>query len=164
MMRNALARRAMMRKALTREAGFTVVETLLALTLLAILSGLAIPAVAASSASARLERATAEYIAALREARSNAITESVPWSVTVPGPGEATYVLARLTGQGVWQTDRTGTLEGVQVTRVSPAGSRRVAFSPSGGPEFACDIVLTAGGRSRTIAVAAATGRVTVSP
>lgn len=144
------------------ESGFTLTEALLVLALLAVLAGLAIPAVAASSASARLERAAAEYAGALREARANAIAESVPWSVTVPETGQNAYALARL-DSGRWQTERTAELQGVTVAGTDPAGVSRVTFYPSGGPEPACQVVLTAGARSRTITVAPATGRVSIS-
>lgn len=148
------------------ERGFTLVEALVLLGLLAVLAGLAIPAVAATSATARLDRAASEYTTLLQEARSNALTEAVPWAVDVPVGQSPTVALLRLGPGGVWQTDRAIRLEGVDGVQVMPSGLSQVVFQPSGGPDLGCRVTLAATGRAgstRDIVVAPATGRVTVS-
>ena len=68
-------------------AGFTLVEVLAALAVLALVVGLVVPY--AAGGARRSEAAVSEVTAALRQARSTALREARAVSVTAPGRSDA---------------------------------------------------------------------------
>ena len=130
--------------------GFTLLELLVVLAILALMVGLVMPVLGHSIRHAALQGASAEIRAAVRNAGMAAVTE-----------GRITIFRGDPAGGGYWidrQYHRLAAADAASPLRVAVAGAGRVSFFPWGG---------SSGGRiriegpqaRREIAVDAVTGR-----
>jgi general secretion pathway protein H len=129
---------------LRREAGFTLVELMIVLAIMALMAAIALPRLIARGPTTAVSAAAEEVRAALGTARSAAIAEDR--TVRVAG------------GDGFYRVD------GAPHALVSAAGVRveaprgGIAFFPSGGSSGG-QIVLRGGGRSTALDIDSLTGR-----
>lgn len=72
-----------------REAGFTTIELVVVLTILAVVYALATPLVAGRLDGPRLKQAASDITSALRAARATAVTQSRPITFEIMGQGAA---------------------------------------------------------------------------
>ena len=79
-----------------RTRGFTLIELMVALAVAGVLMGLAVPSFFESTARARLQGAINELAIDLQYARSEAVRERAPVSLTVAASG-ASYTIANAT-------------------------------------------------------------------
>ena len=80
-----------------RTRGFTLIELMVALAVAGVLMGLAVPSFFESTARARLQGAINELAIDLQYARSEAVRERAPVTLTVAASG-ASYTIANATG------------------------------------------------------------------
>ena len=66
-----------------RNAGFTLLELLVVLVLMALMTGLAIPLISAGTPGAQIKAATRELLSGLRQARDQAIVQRQPTALTL---------------------------------------------------------------------------------
>lgn len=131
--------------------GFTLLEMLIALTIIGLMIGLAVPWVGRGGGGAGLDAAASEIRAALHAARASAIADGR----TIGFRGDAgAYWL----GGYRYRLGRGGGAGGV---RVATAGTSGVAFYPSGASSGG-RILLQGGNGRREIVVDAVTGRATL--
>ncbi|HUK61560.1 MAG TPA: GspH/FimT family pseudopilin [Stellaceae bacterium] len=132
-----------------REDGFTLLELMIVLAIMALVAAIAFPRLAARAPASALGAASEEMRAALATARSAAIAEDR--AVTVAG-GDGFY---RIDG------DQHALLSAAGVRVETPRGG--IAFFPSGGSSGG-RIVLRGGGRSATLDIDTLTGRASFAP
>jgi general secretion pathway protein H len=133
--------------------GFTLIEMIVVLAILALAIGLVMPLIGQRGSGAELSAAAGRIRAAMAEARATAIAE-----------GRA-IVFRGDRGGGYWldnrhlgfDTDANGRL------RILTAGNARIAFFPSGGSSGGRIVVQRPYSR-RDVAVDAVTGRAVVLP
>jgi len=131
-----------------RRGGFTLPEILIALTIMSLAAGMALPLLAKRAPVASLAGATAEMRAALAAARSAAIAEDREIIVAASADGY------RIDG-------RNYRFPAASLLTVAIRGGTRIAFFPSGGSSGG-RIILRAAARERAIAVDAISGRAVV--
>ena len=125
--------------------GFTLIEILVVLAIIALAAGLALPMLGKRGPATGLEAATGEIQAALRSARSSAIAEGRP-------------IAFRGDAGGYWLDRFHYRLPAAELVRVRTTGGSRVSFFPSGGSSGGHILVESAVGK-RELAVDAVTGR-----
>ena len=128
--------------------GFTLVEVLVVLAILALGAGLVVPMLAKRGGATTLGAAVGEIQGALRSARSAAIAE---------GRG----VVFRGDAGGYWLDRFHYRLGPGEALRVRLVSGSRISFFPSGGSSGGHVLIEGAGGR-RELAVDAVTGRATL--
>src|SRR3954452_22770705 len=105
--------------------GFTIIEIVMALLITAILSTIAVEAVSHTDAGLRAERAAREAVAAVRFARTRAMTDGTSYKVrfnvasktiSVIDPANSNAVLAAPMTGGVMQINLTGRTDVTGVT------------------------------------------------
>ena len=138
-----------------RPDGFTLIELLVVLTILGLVIGMTVPFLGRRSAAGALPAATEEIRAALRAARSAAISEARTVGFRADPAGgywldRQHYPLAAAGGAG-------------SRLRVAVAGGAGIAFFPSGGSSGG-RIRVEATGNWRDIDVDAVTGRASLRP
>lgn len=137
-----------------RRDGFSLLEMLIALTLLTILVGLLSPALGRRSDSARLEESVRRLAATLQLARADALTQGRQVVVEIDAQNR-TY---RQGGRAVRQWERALHLEmSVAATARHSATAGSIRFYPDGTSSGA-DIVLGIGSARAGITVNWATG------
>lgn len=116
------------------EAGFTLIELMVALAVLAIIAAIAVPAMQGLIAANRLSGASTELVTALQVARSEAIRRNAP--VTVCGSDDGASC-ANTTDWSRWivtgRDNATGSTEVIRDSAVS--GNMQVA-GPAAGIRF----------------------------
>ncbi len=116
------------------EAGFTLIELMVALAVLAIIAAIAVPAMQGLIAANRLSGASTELVTALQVARSEAIRRNAP--VTVCGSADGASC-ANTTDWSRWivtgRDNATGSTEVIRDSAVS--GNMQVA-GPAAGIRF----------------------------
>ncbi len=132
-----------------REAGFTFIELIVVLALLAFIFALVAPSVAGLLDGPRFDRAVKEMIIALRETRAAAIATSRDTRFAVAAD------------RRTWRSDRrTGTVaEGISLVLYGPSASPEIVFFPDGSSTGG-RVVLRSGERARVVAVDWVSGRV----
>ena len=119
--------------------GFSLLEILIAVTILGILAALVGPKVADYAQRTKLDGAAQQLLGDLERARTEAIKRNS--AVTLEMTSATTYTISSVGSRS---------LDGATVT----SGSDSVRFAPFGPPTTgAATFVLTAGGRTRTISV-----------
>jgi|SRR5215469_2343625 len=131
------------------DPGFTLIELLIVLAIIGLSLAMAMPFFARHVGGAGLNAASSEIRAALRQARSTAITE------------DRAVVFQADPAGGYWLDRRHFALpeqRGTAPLRVATQGGGRISFLPSGGSSGG-RIVVSGGGTLREIAVDTLTGR-----
>lgn len=130
-----------------RDTGFTLIETIIVLTILGLTLGLAMPLLGGSGHGAALAAAAGQLRAVLSRARQDAIVESRVIAFRADPDG------------GYWLGPQYHRLSGAGLRVAIPSGSR-ISFYPSGASSGG-RIVVAGGGGQREIAVDAVTGHAT---
>jgi general secretion pathway protein H len=133
-------------------SGWSLVECLAALSVVAITTAAAAPSVSAVLAGTRLRTATVQVAAALERVRAGAAAEGRAWELRVVGP--SAFVLGAVDDA----TAHERLPAGVVFARVNSGG--RIRISPTGTAENAT-IVVALGGRERRVTLNQR-GRITV--
>jgi len=126
-------------------AGFTLLELLVVLTILGLIGALAVPLLGRRGGGAALTGASAEVRAGLRTARATAI-------------GEGRAVLFRGDQGAFWIDRRRYPLDGAEAISVTTPGAARIAFYPTGASSGG-RVVLRGSTARGEIAVDPITGR-----
>lgn len=136
-----------------REAGFTFIELIVVLALLAFAYALVAPSVAGLLHGPRFDGAVRDLVIALREARATAIVRSRDTRFTVAGDGRS------------WRSGgHAGSVaEGVSLALEGPSASPEIVFFPDGSSTGG-RVVLKSGARARVVAVDWVSGRITERP
>ncbi len=134
-----------------QSGGFTLVELLVVLAIMALMAATALPFVGRATAGAGLRAAGAELRASLQAARSDAVTQS------------RTVIFRGEPGGGFWLDRRHYPLGERTPLRVTVAGAGPIAFYPWGGSSGGHIRIETAHSR-RDIDVDAVTGRAILRP
>ena len=150
--------------------GFTLVEVLVAVVLLAVVGAMVLPHAVGTTdmqviSAARMVTADLEY------AQNQAITTQAPVTVTFT-PAQRRYALSNASGPLIhpmtneaYETDfgaRRG-FEELDVVSASFAGAASVTFDELGAPDNAGTVRFQAGAHVCDVSVAAATGKVSVT-
>ena len=135
-------------------AGFTLLEMLVVLAIMAAAAALVVPRLEARNAAVAMAGASSEVRAALRLARMQAIEERRPVTFTAAGMGQY-----RIDGR----TTALATSRAAAAIRIQVATGSRISFYPSGGSSGGRVILWGPAGR-REIDVAAATGHADERP
>jgi len=135
------------------ESGFTIIELIVVLAVLAFAYALVAPSVAGLFDGPRFDGAVRDMVIALREARATAITTSRDTRFAVAADRRS------------WRSDgHAGAVaEGVSLALEGPAASPEIVFFPDGSSTGG-RVVLRSGGRARVVAVDWVSGRVTERP
>lgn len=144
----------------TRSAGFSFVELLGIMALVAILVAIGYPRLAALSPIYRLEGATRNLAAELQRARFRAIAEGVRFQVVFDGAAK-TYQIQKETSPGTFVDD-----EGVKAIEdsnsVAIAATANPIFSTRGAAQVTAVVTLTASNGAVRLVAVGAPGRVYV--
>lgn len=136
-----------------RENGFTLVELLVAITVMALLASAVVLTMPSSSGGA--DRAVSQFAARAAAARDQAILSGRPIGLWVTPSG---YGFESLQG-GAWQPLTQKPLQqtnwGGEVQAAVGAGAGRVRFDPTGLPDRPLDVTVAEGGRSATVRITA---------
>lgn len=137
------------------DAGFTLLELVVVLTIIGLALAIAVPYLGRGGSGAGLAAAAGEVRVALRGARAEAIAEGRP--VAFRGDPAGGYWL----GQDYHRLATAGPLGGT--LRIGTSGASRIEFWPSGGSSGGRVIIDGDNGR-RVIDVDAVTGRAVLLP
>jgi type II secretion system protein H len=139
------------------QSGFTLIELVAVLAILAVVTALSLPALGRSAEGLRLRTEGGRIAALLRAARVQALTEQRPTRVTLDPARRA------VTLQAGSATARVVTVRpGIQVR--AAAGGESLTFSSRGLARPARWILEGPGGRRVAVEVADLGGRITVAP
>jgi prepilin-type N-terminal cleavage/methylation domain-containing protein len=145
--------------------GFTIVELVIALAVIAVTAAIAVPRFGGAIGRYRADLAVRRVVADLNYARARAISRSASQSVVFDAP------LHRYWIPGIEDPDRRGRTYGVELARppyesnlvkLDLGDASTVRFDGYGIPARAGTIVLGIGGIRKEIRIAAGTGAVTV--
>ena len=137
-----------------RERGFTLVELMVVLALAGMALAVAVPLIAWHATGPGLDAATGQIRAALRTARSTAMTEDR--AVVFHGDDTGGYWLDR-------RHFLLPAMSGGDPMRVATVGGAQISFYPSGGSSGG-RVVVASGEARREIVVDSLTGRADARP
>lgn len=142
-----------------RAAGFTLLELVVVVAILAVATGLVLPSIGRGTESLRLRSEAGRVAAVLREARLQAVSQRYPTRVTLDRSRNTVVVVGR---------DTTHPLRELTVPpglRFSVAtGADTLTFSSRGMTRETRWLLEAPGGRRLAIEVEAVTGRVRIGP
>ena len=146
--------------------GFSLVELVLVVLIIAIMAAVAVPRFAASATRNRVDAAANRLAADFRLAQRAARLSSASRSISVVVDADA-YRLPELAGLDR-ATDQYEVRLGdppyeVQIIQIDLGGDAVLTFDGYGVPDSKGEIVIQAGSEQRTIQVAAETGEVSIS-
>lgn len=142
------------RRHLGRAPGFTLLELLVVLLVVAVVAGVVVPSIGRGADAIRARADVARFAATLRRARQEAITAREPRAVVVDPAARRVSIVAGPDGaRAAWP------LPDELVVRSVPAASLEVRFEPH-GVSSGGDFRITAHGRQFRVTVDALTGRV----
>jgi type IV fimbrial biogenesis protein FimT len=138
-----------------RSSGFSLVELMVALTILIVISAVALPSYQSWLVNSRIRNAASSITMGLQRARTEAVTRNTSvsftlaadssWSVDVVAP--ASQIESRLAG------------DGSDTVIVSPAGPTTITFGSlgivSGGADRQFDVTSSTGGKTLRVTVGA---------
>ena len=155
--------------------GFTSIELMVTLAIMALMSGLVVVSMAPALRDAKLRTGCRMVASALVYARSYAVTHRTNTRVVLDKPTGAVWVLAQATGERgetglrtvLTQPGRRHKLpQGVKISNVRKPGIEEeedfVSFTELGKSEDAAVSIEAANGRTQTVVVDAITGRCAV--
>lgn len=144
------------RPARRRAAGFTLLELVIVMLVLAILWAAAAPRYHATLARMRAETTARRLAADLRQARSNAKRDSASRTVQFY-VADNRYVLSGATRLnrrgGAYEVDLDAPEHQTEIVSASFGGGDTVTFDFYGRPDNAGSVVIECGGAQRTVAV-----------
>jgi prepilin-type N-terminal cleavage/methylation domain-containing protein len=143
-------------EALNDERGFTLLELIVALLVIALAVGLALPAIGRSTESLRVRAEVAGFSAMLRHARERAIVTQRAQAVVVD-PGS--HRVSRIAGGPDGEVRESRVLSERLTIDADPPPALTVRFEPQGGSSGA-DFRLSSGNVVYRVTVDALTGRV----
>lgn len=138
------------------EGGFTLLELLVTLLVLALALGLTAPMLNRSTEAVRARAEIAGFSAVLRHARERAITSGTPHAVVIDPDAHRVDVRA---GGPDGEIRHTRTLPDRVTVQASPPPALTVRFEPQGGSSGG-DFRVAAGGVTYRVTVDPLTGRV----
>jgi prepilin-type N-terminal cleavage/methylation domain-containing protein len=150
-----------------RAHGFTLIEMLCTVLIMAIVSTIAVDVIADTEAQLRAERAAREAVIAIRFARARAMADGVPYivrfnvggkTISVVDPANAYAVLAAPTGGGQMLINFGTNRDVANVAMVpSLAGDATdpydMTFRPNGGTANSGSVSFTYGARTKVLQV-----------
>jgi prepilin-type N-terminal cleavage/methylation domain-containing protein len=140
----------------TRDDGFTLLELIVTLAVIAVVVGLTVPTIGRSTEAIRVRADVAGFGALLRHAREQAITTRRPQAVVVdPAARRLTLVAGGPDGEA----RQSRTLSERLSVEANPPAALVVRFEPQGGSSGG-DFRLSAGSITYRLTVDALTGRV----
>ncbi|MDI1289674.1 MAG: GspH/FimT family pseudopilin [bacterium] len=140
---------------------FSLVEVTLVISIIGVLSAIAIPRFTGSIANARLNAAAQRIERDCALARSRAMSSSKPRTIVFSTQG---YTIAGLTSLDRRSTNYSVSLSGTDGTTlgaVNLGGDQQLIFDMYGAPDSGGTIVLISGGRTSTLTIDPLTGKVT---
>jgi type II secretion system protein H len=143
-------------EAITAERGFTLLELVVTLGVVALVVALAIPTIGRSTESVRVRAEVAGFSALLRHARERAIVTNKPQAVVVDANAHRISVRA---GGPDGEVRETRALPERLSVEATPPPALTVRFEPQGGSSGG-DFRLTSGTITYRVTVDALTGRV----
>jgi type II secretion system protein H len=140
----------------TRDRGFTLLELIVTMAVLALVVGLAVPTIGRSTEAVRVRAEVAGFSALLRHARERAIVTQTPQAIVVD---PAAHRVSRRAGGPDGEVRETRLLSERLTVEATPPPALTVRFEPQGGSSGG-DFRLTSGGVTYRVTVDALTGRV----
>jgi general secretion pathway protein H len=142
-------------EALSNERGFTLLELIVTLLVIALAVGLAVPTIGRSTESLRVRAEVAGFSAMLRHARERAIVTQRAQAVVDP----VARRISRFTGGPGGEARETRVLSDRLTVEADPPPALTVRFEPQGGSSGG-DFRLSSAGIVFRVTVDALTGRV----
>jgi prepilin-type N-terminal cleavage/methylation domain-containing protein len=143
-------------EAIGNERGFTLLELIVTLIVVAVAVGLTVPAIGRSTESLRVRAEVAGFSAMLRHARERAIVTRTAQAVVID---PAARRVSRLAGGPEGEVRETRPLSERLTVEAEPPPALTVRFEPQGGSSGA-DFRLSSGRVAYRVTVDALTGRV----
>lgn len=140
-------------------AGFTLLELLVVLAILAVATGLVLPSVGRGTEALRLRSEAGRVAAVLREARLKAVSQRYPTRVTLDRTRNTVVVVGR---DAAHPLRELAIQPGLRFSVVT--GGETLTFSSRGMTRATRWLLEAAGGHRLAIDVEAVTGRVRVRP
>jgi len=141
-------------EALSSQRGFTLLELIITLLVIALAVGLAVPTIGRSTEAVRVRAEVAGFSAILRHARERAIVTRTAQAVVIDGQR-----VSRVAGGPDGEVRETRTLSARLTIEADPPPALTVRFEPQGGTSGG-DFRLTSGTIVYRVTVDALTGRV----
>ncbi|HET7340493.1 MAG TPA: GspH/FimT family pseudopilin [Methylomirabilota bacterium] len=142
--------------AVARDRGFTLLELIVTMAVLALVVGLAMPTIGRSTEALRARAEVAGFSALLRHARERAIVSQVAQAIVVD---PTAHRVTRRAGGPDGEIRETRMLSESLVIEATPPPALTVRFEPQGGSSGG-DFRVTSGAVSYRVTVDALTGRV----
>lgn len=143
-------------EAISNQRGFTLLELIITLLVIALAVGLTVPAIGRSTESLRVRAEVAGFSAMLRHARERAIVTRTPQAVVID---PAAHRVSRRAGGPEGEVRETRPLSERLTVDAEPPPALTVRFEPQGGSSGG-DFRLASGGVVYRVTVDALTGRV----
>lgn len=143
-------------EAISNQRGFTLLELIITLLVIALAVGLTVPAIGRSTESLRVRAEVAGFSAMLRHARERAIVTRTPQAVVID---PAAHRVSRRAGGPEGEVRETRPLSEHLTVAAEPPPALTVRFEPQGGSSGG-DFRLASGGVVYRVTVDALTGRV----
>jgi len=141
-------------EALSNQRGFTLLELIVTLLVIALAVGLAVPTIGRSTEAVRARADVAGFSAIMRHARERAIVTRTAQAVVIDG-----HRVSRVTGGPDGEVRETRTLSERLTIEANPPPALTVRFEPQGGSSGG-DFRLTSGKIVYRVTVDALTGSV----
>jgi prepilin-type N-terminal cleavage/methylation domain-containing protein len=141
-------------EALSNQRGFTLLELIVTLLVIALAVGLAVPTIGRSTEAVRARADVAGFSAIMRHARERAIVTRTAQAVVIDG-----HRVSRVTGGPDGEVRETRALSERLTIEANPPPALTVRFEPQGGSSGG-DFRLTSGKIVYRVTVDALTGRV----
>lgn len=150
---------------LRRDAGFTLAELMVGLTVIGVMAAIAIPNLASYNAGQKLREATSEIEVAMRRARSSATTQRAQTRVSLNIAAGTLMVQRDSDADDIFETTLISKPmpKGVGIQAAEFGGATTVVFNTRGVPSSGGSVVLHGtGDRRLEVRIAAGSGAVTV--